>query len=309
MPVAVLGACRRCLRALLGGGRGAGARACGSTARPRSWSSPPSMAIAEWLTRASLHRLPVERLRLRADAGAGDDAVGVAGRHLGRDARRVHRFRRARRLLADAAGTAAAAIDRRGGAGARRGARRLRRRPPGGGDGRDRCRASRLRIVQPAIPQDQRWQVASAEAIMARSTSPSAAWRRTRPRRRRSRMLIWPESAFPVLPDRAAGRARRDRRPAARRHDADHRRARGAIRRRSRRRRGVQQRLRHRRRRRDPVRLRQGPPGAVRRVPAVPVIVRRPRHPPDGRAFPAASPPGPRLATLHRRRASRRSRR
>ena len=37
--------------------------------------------------RPSPHRLSLERLRLRADAGAGDDAVGRAGRPLGADAR------------------------------------------------------------------------------------------------------------------------------------------------------------------------------------------------------------------------------
>jgi apolipoprotein N-acyltransferase len=55
-----------------------------------------------------------------------------------------------------------------------------------------------LRIVQPAIPQDERWQAASAEAIMqqyiALSTTPPDV-----PSTPPFTLLIWPESAFPFF--------------------------------------------------------------------------------------------------------------
>ena len=53
-----------------------------------------------------------------------------------------------------------------------------------------------LRIVQPAIPQDERWEQASADTIMARYAESS---RSGATGMERVTHLIWPESAFPFL--------------------------------------------------------------------------------------------------------------
>ncbi len=53
-----------------------------------------------------------------------------------------------------------------------------------------------LRIVQPAIPQDERWETASADTIMARYAALS---RSGATGMERVTHLIWPESAFPFL--------------------------------------------------------------------------------------------------------------
>ena len=84
--------------------------------------------------------------------------------------------------------------------------------------------------------------------------------------------LIWPESAFPFFLDARARRAGADRRPAAERHGADHRRGSRAEPARREQSARLQFGLRDRSRRLDPVGLRQGASGAVRRVSAVPAI-------------------------------------
>ena len=112
-------------------------------------------------------------------------------------------------------------------------------------------------------------------------------------------LLIWPESAFPFFFEREAGRADPDRRSAAAGPGAGHRR--GAARRAAGR--------RKERRVFNSIRvlgddgaivgdLRQGAPGAVRRVPAVSALPRKPRAASNSRACTADFRAGPRLRAL-----------
>ncbi len=236
-------------------------------ARPRLRRGDGARRMA---ARPPVHRLPVERLRLRPDAGAGDDAVGLAGRHLGADAGRLLHLRRA--------GRAGRRRSRR----PARGPHRARRRR---GPARRPCRASassalpaaptrlvpdvHLRIVQPAIPQDEHWQAASADEIMSRYIDLSGDGKGAAGIAGVT-LVIWPESAFPFLLTERPGGARRRSPNCCRRAPTL---ITGAARaERLRRRRtaaGLQQHLRHRRQRRDRRRLRQGPSGSVRRIHAV----------------------------------------
>ena len=214
------------------------------------------------------HRLPVERLRLRADAGAGDDAVGLARRPLGADARRLHHLRRAGALW-PADGPA-----RRGAVGLRRLRRgALRRRISASARSGSPARTTLAAVARTCASSSRRsrrtrsGRPENGDEIVARYLELSERCRGGAGLDDHA-ILIWPESAFPFLltdrPDALAaiadllpdgttlltGAARAERAGGEPRS-------------------GVQQHLRHRRRRRDRGRLRQGPSGAVRRVPAV----------------------------------------
>ncbi len=130
----------------------------------------------------------------------------------------------------------------------------------------------KLRIMQPNLPQDEKFNYAAATTVM------SALSGAVRPRDRSAEStgvrdvthLIWPESAFPFFLHARSRRDGADRRAAAARHGADHRRARAPPTRRRRQARArLQFGLRDRPRRHDPVGLRQGASGAVRRISAV----------------------------------------
>ena len=88
MPFAVLAASRRA-RALLGTSASRSRSFCGATTGGASSRSPRGLGAAEWLRGTSLHRLSLERDRLRADGRRDPDAVGGALRPL-----RAERHRR-----------------------------------------------------------------------------------------------------------------------------------------------------------------------------------------------------------------------
>ena len=145
------------------------------------------------------HRVPVERLRLRADADAGDDAVGGAGRPLGADARRLRHLRRtgrprpgaARRRRAAAGSSpafAAALLAAHVGYGAFRLA-----------DAGEPVAGPAIRIVQPALEQSEKWQAENEDEIVRRYLTLSQAASPDRPGLDGVALLIWPESAFPFL--------------------------------------------------------------------------------------------------------------
>ena len=259
------------------------------------------MAARRMAARPCPHRLSVERLRLHADAGAGDDAVGVAGRPLGADARRLRHLRRA-------------GGPRAGDRPARRGGWRLRRRsrrrssPRMSASARSASPApsdaaspaSALRIVQPASTQSEKWQAENERRD--RRALPDAQRRRDvarhRPRRRRP-ILIWPESAFPFLLTERPERSSAIADAPADGHDADHRR--GARRRAGRRAatRGLQQRPTSSTTTArsldayDKVHLVR----SASICPSAPLFDAA-RPPPADRACPAASRPAPRRRTL-----------
>ena len=136
-----------------------------------------------------------------------------------------------------------------------------------------------LRIVQPSIEQDEKWQSANDDEIVRRYLELSDA--ASSPER--TGVGVGPPAhlagiGVPVPPHRAPRAPVGARRAPAGGHDAHHRRRARRAARRHRAAARVQQRLRHRRRRRDRRRLRQGPSRSVRRVPALPRLLRRARH-------------------------------
>ena len=80
--------------------------------------------------------------------------------------------------------------------------------------GRATCENVRLRIMQPNLPQDAKFNPRNRDAIMRRYLALSASPGGTAATLRRRPISIWPESAFPFLLHRDAGRAGPDRRPA-----------------------------------------------------------------------------------------------
>ena len=247
--------------------RDARAGARGRAHRRRMAARPPA------------HRLSLEHLRLRADDAAGAGAERVADRHLGPDvprgrglcraggAGRRSRPTRGGRWLAPALGVVVLAALAAYGAGG------CAPTPTTFVDG------VRLRIMQPNLQQDEQVQLRQKQAVMGRylalsdrASGPQATGLRD------VTHLIWPESAFPffltreadalaqiaeLLPEGTVLITGAVRAPETVPTDSDHAR--------------LQFDLRDRPRRLDPVDLRQGASGSVRRISAVPGFPRTAR--------------------------------
>ena len=175
MPAGSPGCCRFAVLALPAGlalfwGFGAAlARLFWPEGWPRILVFAVAMTLAEWLRGHVLTGFPVERPRLRADAVAADDAVGVARRPLGPDARGLRRLRRAGapRRRRRTVPPRRPRLPRRGAVAPRR-SMSASARSALAGAGDDTVAGVRLRIVQPAIDQDEKWQADNADAIFRR---------------------------------------------------------------------------------------------------------------------------------------------
>ena len=267
-PTASPGCCRSPSSACRRGWRSsrprgcAGARSSGATARPHR-RARRGLRLAEWL-RGSLHRLSVEPVGYRGDAGAAADAVGVGGRRDGHDALAVFVFA-VPALLA-------------GQRGAARSAWRSRRcsSPPMSASATTgwprRCRSGRrprCRCASSSRPSSRarNGTAASRDAIFRTHARPVSAAPPSG-RRAKPQLILWPETSVPFLfterPDALAaigemlGR-RPDAVAGAVRAEGASGRMRDAL---------LQFRRRDRRQGRDRRRRRQGASRAVRRVPA-----------------------------------------
>ena len=156
-----------------------------------------SMATGRMVARPPLHGVPVECLRLRADIRAPlVMQSGVSRRHLGRDACGLPHLR----------GAGPSCRRRRGGTpfGPHRQESPWRCSSPTLAMARSDLRGAgsslvpgvHLRIVQPAIPQDERWAADRSDDTMNRYVDLSRSGTRGM---EGVTHLIWPESAFPFL--------------------------------------------------------------------------------------------------------------